>query len=295
MLPDEVRLLFLGFAIAFAGTLLRLAGPAAATLAFGLSGQLLPQPAQGIEDMLVDVLDHMKDAELVPCLGPDLGQHGRIEVGAVGDHDLGHQAPVVEVVQEAAHVVLVVVPHQSEGDREIVDGVGGQQQSAMAQMDFVDAQGAGEVVQSPLPIGRHFDLAHFPVQTVVEKAIGELEMEIALESLTQPFHAHAVVEQTVDDSLADPVGILRTRLDPIELGAKGLATRAVGAVFSNFDFENHDLAIGDIANQTGMSVLAPSHLAALRTGEGLRRARKPSHANTRFQSIHACVPPGFCA
>src|SRR5439155_7346540 len=83
------------------GLLLGLARPTAAAFAFALPAQLSAQPAQGIENMLVDVLEDMKDAQLVSCLGPNLGQHGGIEVRAIGDHNLGRETPVLEVVQEA--------------------------------------------------------------------------------------------------------------------------------------------------------------------------------------------------
>jgi len=237
----------------------------------------------------------MKNTQLVSCLGPDLGQHSRIQVGAVADHDLGRKAPILEVVQEAAHVLLVVGPHQGEGHREIVYGVGGQQQGAVTEVNFVDAQGAGEVFQAPLAIARHLDLADFPVEAVVQKAIGEIEIEIALEGLAQPFHAHAVVEQAVDDRIADAVGVFRARLDPLHLSSEGLATGAAGAVFSDFDFEQDDFAIGDIANAAAVNILAASFPAAMRTGKGLRGVREAFHANARLRGIHACVPPGLCA
>src|SRR5262249_7844486 len=108
LLPDEVGLFFLGFAIAFPGALLGLAQPTAPAFAFSLLGQSFAQAAQGIEDMVVDVLDDMENAQLVSCLGPDRRQHFRIQVRAVADHDLWGKSPVLEIVQEAAHVLLIV-------------------------------------------------------------------------------------------------------------------------------------------------------------------------------------------
>jgi len=58
--------------------------------------------------MLVDILEHMKDAQLVSCLGPDVVQHGGIQVRIIGHHDLGCKSPILEVVQETVHMVLVV-------------------------------------------------------------------------------------------------------------------------------------------------------------------------------------------
>ena len=120
-------------------------------------------------------------------------------------------------------------------------------------------------------------------------------MEIAFEGQAQPFHAHTVVEQAVDDGLANAVAVFRSRLDPLHLGSKGLATAAAGAVFSDFDFEPEDLAVSDIADAAGVNILAASPLATLRTRKGLRGAREAFHPNARLHGIHACVPPGFCA
>ena len=113
-------------------------------------------------------------------------------------------------------------------------------------------------------------MADFPIEAVVEKAIGKIEMEIAFQGLAHPFHAHAVVEQPVDDRFADAVGVFGTRLDSLHLSPEGLATATAGAVFSHFDFEHDDLAIGDIANGPGVNILATPPLAARRA----RRARR---------------------
>src|SRR5437762_1083840 len=92
MLPDEMTLFFPGRTIANAGAFLGLASPAASALASAGLGMPTPQAPQRVEDALVDVLEDVKNAQLVACLGPQLGQDLRIQVRAVGDHDLGHKA-----------------------------------------------------------------------------------------------------------------------------------------------------------------------------------------------------------
>ena len=273
---------------------LGLAGPTAAP-AFASPTELLAQAAQGVEHVFVEVLENVKDAQLVSGLGPQFGQHRRIQVRAIGDHDAGSKPPLLEVVQEAAHVVLIVAPHQREGHREVVDRVGGQQQGTVSQVNFVDAEGAGEIRQRPLSVGRQVGLADLPIEAVVEKALGEIEMEIALEGQPEPFHAHAVVEQAVEDRLADPVGILGPRFDPLDRGAEGLAAGTTGAVFSDLDFQPDDFAICEIAHAAGVHILASSAFATAGAGEGLRGAREAFHAHARMNGIHACVPPGFGA
>ena len=78
---------------------------------------------------------------------------------------------VFEVLQEASHVVLIIGGDQRKGDGEITDWVGGQQQDAVAQVQFVDAQGAGEILDGPVPVAGHVGLPDFPVKAVVKEAV----------------------------------------------------------------------------------------------------------------------------
>jgi hypothetical protein len=121
-----------------------------------------------------------------------------VEVRAVGDDDFGQEAVAAEIEQETAHMIFVVARHQGESNGEIAKRIGGQQECAMAEMQFVDAQGAGDVFQGPLTIVGHVDLPDFPIEAVVEKAVGEIEEELALERLLQAIQAHAVFEQASD-------------------------------------------------------------------------------------------------
>ena len=241
----------------FAGAFAGLARPTASAFApSALVGEFASEPSQGIEDAVVDVLDDVKDAELMTGVGPEFGQHGGVEVRAVGDDHVGQEAVVLEVVQEAPHVVLIVGRNQGEGDGEIAQRVGGQKQRAVAQVQFVDAQGAGEMVEGPLAVGGHVGLADLPVEAVVEEAVGQVEEEVALQRLLQAIHAHAVVEQAVDDGFADAVGVLGSRFDALDLGAEGLAAGAAGAVFSDRQFDDEDLAESDVADRSCVGVLA---------------------------------------
>src|ERR1700683_2169173 len=99
---------------------------------------------------------------------------------------------MLEVVQKTPHMVLVVGTHQGKSDGEIPQRVGGQEQGAGAEMYFVDTERAGEILQGPLAVGGHIDLANLPVEAVVQKALGEIEVEIPLQCLAEPLHAHAV-------------------------------------------------------------------------------------------------------
>ena len=89
-------------------------------------------------------------------LRPQFGHRRRIEPRAIGHHDLGLHAPVLEVLEEPAHVIVVVALDQGEGHGKILGRVGGQQQGITAQMKFIDAECAAEAVQDarlpPIPI-----------------------------------------------------------------------------------------------------------------------------------------------
>ena len=48
-------------------------------------------------------------------------------VGAVGHHDFGKKAVLLEIVEKALHVRLIVAAHQGERDGKIAQRIGGQQ------------------------------------------------------------------------------------------------------------------------------------------------------------------------
>ena len=293
MFPDEVGLFFFGLSASAAGATLGLAQAAATGFAFGLVGVSASQTPQGVEDTTVDIFDDVEDTELVPGPGPDLGQQLGIEIRAIADDNGGQKALIFEVLQEAAHMVVIVGRDQGEGDWEIAERIGGQEQSAMAEVQFVDAQGAGELFKGPLPVGRHVGLADLPVEAVVEEAVGEIEQEVALEGLLQTIHAHAVFEQAVNDEIADAVGVLGAWFDAVELGAKGLAAGAAGAIFSDRQLDDDNLAEREIANRSGMSIFARRGFAAMRTRKSLGGAALLHDAHTRLNGFHACVLPGL--
>src|ERR1041384_2779108 len=139
MFPDEVSLLLFGFAAAVACTFLGLAQAAATRLTFGLVGVPTAQASQSREDKLIDVLDDVKDAELMLCLGPDFGQHFGIDIGAVADDDFGGKTMGAEIAKEAAHVLLIVGGNQGEGDGKIAERIGGPEQRALTEVQFVNA------------------------------------------------------------------------------------------------------------------------------------------------------------
>ena len=138
-----------------------------------------------------------------------------------------------------------------------------------------------------------FGLADFPIEAVVEEAVGEIEEELPVQRFLQAVQAHAVIEQAVDDRVADAVGVFGPRFDAFDLRAKGLAARAAGAVFSDRQFDDQNLAEGNVANLSGVSVFAFARLChTADTGKvsGAQTAERYEHAVNGF---HACVLSGW--
>ncbi len=267
-----------------------LAGSAASSLASAGGGVAASESAQGIEDVGVDVLQDVEDAQLVAGVGPHVGQHRGVQIRAVGDDHVRGEAVGLEVVQDASHVALVVGRHQGEGDGEIADRVGGQEQGAVPQVQFIDAQAAGEVRQSPPAVGGQVGLADLPVEAVGQEPGGQVEEEVASHRLLEAVQAQAVVEEAVADGVAHPVGVLGARFDPIDVGAERRATVAGGAVLSDRQFDDEDVSVGEVTNESRVGALATTGRAAVGAGEGVRRTTLPANVNTG--GVHACVLRG---
>jgi WD40 repeat protein len=62
------------------------------------------------------------------------------------------------------------------------------------------------------------------------------------------------------------------------LSPEGLAAQTTGAVFSHFQLDDENLAIGDISHAAAVDLFAASQLATMRAGEGLRGVRLAHHA-----------------
>ena len=213
----------------------------------------------------MDVFEDMEDAQLMLDLRPQGGQHGRIEIRSVGDNDVGVETMEVQLMQEAFHVFLIVGRDQREGDREIAERSGGQEQGLLAEVQFVDAQGAGEVGQGPGAVGGAVDLADLPVQAVVEETIGKVEVEIAVEGGVDLFHVHVVEEEAVEDRLADLIGVAGTGFDAVDLGPEGGTTVAGGVIFGGGQMDDDDGAIGNAADRSLMEAFAAAAASALGT------------------------------
>src|ERR1700722_7024972 len=226
-------------------------------------------------------------------VGPYLYQNFGVKIRAVCHHHQGQETMLFEIAQETLHVILIIGTNQGEGHGEIVERIGSQEQGAMAKGNFIDTERSGEPFQGPLAILGHVHLPDFPVEAIVEEALGQFEMEIPSQGLVKALHAHLGVEQTVKNRLANPVGILGTQLDSLNLGSEGLAAGTTGAVFSDGQLDDKDLAVSDIADRTRVYLFEPPTPATMRTGKCCRSTMTFDHANAWVDGFHACVLSGL--
>jgi hypothetical protein len=293
LFPDEIGFFLLGGLQLPPLALLSLVRSAASTFAASDASVFPTVTSHGVQDVLVDVLDDVKNAQLMLGVGPDLCQNFGVKIGAIGHHHKRQETMLLEVTQKALHVILIIVANQCEGYGEITERVGGQEQRAMTEVNFIDTERSRELFQGPLAILGHVHLLNFPVEAIVEKALGQFEMEVPSQGFVKAVHAHLVVEQSVEDCFADSIGVFGPRLDSLNLSSEGLATGTTSAVFSDCQFDNEDLSVGDIADLAAMCLLEPPTFAALRTGESRRSTISFDDASARPNSIHACVLSGL--
>src|SRR4029077_509325 len=124
---------------------------------------------------------------------------------------------------------------QGKRHREIPQGIGGQQQGVLTQVEFIDAQGAREMGQGPTAVGSAIELSRLPVEAVVEEAVGQVVVEVTPEGALDLPEAHAILKDAVEDSLTDLVVVVCLGLDALDLGAEGGAAVAGGPVFGGGD------------------------------------------------------------
>ena len=87
-----------------------------------------------------------------------------------------------------------------------------------------------------------------------------------MQGLLDLAETHAIVEDTIEDRLADLVIVVGLGRDAFPRGAEGGAAVAGGPVFGGGDMNNEDGLVGDGANAAFVEVPASAELSALRAG-----------------------------
>ena len=86
---------------------------------------------------------------------------------------------------------------------------------------------------------------------VVDEPRGEVQEELAAERLQGPFDVHAVLEDAVEDQVADLVVVLGLGEDALGGVAEGRAAVAAGLILAVGDLQVGDGLVGDGADACG--------------------------------------------
>jgi hypothetical protein len=105
-----------------------------------------------------------------------------------------------------------------------------------------------------------------PVQAVVDEATGEFEQEVTLPGQAGAFDVATVVQEAVEDDLADGVVVVGLGRDARRAGAEGLAARAGGLVLCLVDVQPGDPAVSQGADAAVKAADAAALLAAVGAG-----------------------------
>jgi hypothetical protein len=180
---------------------------------------------------------------------------------------------------------------QGEGDRQVRERVGGQEQREAAQVEFVDAEGAAEVREHLAAMRRHVESRGEVVEHVVDEPRGEIEKELPLERLKDSFNAHAVFDDALQHQIPDLVVVLGLGEDALGCVAKGGGAAAPGVILAVDDFQEGDGLVGDGAHSSGQGPCPSAEFAALRAGGFLGSAvdRYDEGFVCVYIRAHACV------
>src|SRR5512142_997300 len=184
---------------------------------------------------------------------------------------------------------LVVGGGQGEGHGQVGERVGGQQQGEAAEVQFVDAERAAEVLQDRAAVRGHVKPPGMVVEHVVDEPRGKVQEELAAERVQGPFDAHAVLEHAVEHQVADLVVVEGPGEDSLWGVAEGLATVTAGSILAAGDLQNGDGLVGDGAYLAWECPLAPAELTALRAGGLLGGAVDRYNDGCGSFGAHACV------
>lgn len=158
-------------------------------------------------------------------------------------------------------------------------------------MEFVDAEGAAEVLEHLAAMRRHVESRGEVVEHVVDEPRGEIEQELPLERLEDPFDAHAVFDDALQHQIPDLVVVLGLGEDALGCGAKGGGAATPGVILAVGDFQEGNGLVGDGANGSGQGACPSASLAAHWAGGFLGGAvnRYNEGRGCGYIRAHACV------
>ena len=108
-------------------------------------------------------------------------------------------------------------------------------------------------------------MVDFPIQAVVEEAVGEVEEKITVQGSVDLFHVHVVEEEAVEDCFTDLIGVTGIGVDAVDLGSEGGTAVARGYIFRGGAVEDDDGVIGNAADGSLMEPFAVARPSAVGT------------------------------
>lgn len=231
----------LSFELARSGLLLSTWSATPFLDAFGF--QLAPNRPCRVENQLIEFRDYMEYAQLMFGIRPNLLECQRIQVRTIRNDCMRRKPVIVEVSHEPNHVRGIILGNQSTSDRVVGDRVTGQQQYTMAQMNLINAQDATELREHVLAELVAIEFSDRMIQCRVNVTRGKFDQEVTLHTGLDCRKVQLVVENPVDDGLANSVVILGFEVDMIRMAVKRFAAVALGPVFAVVNFQPENLLI----------------------------------------------------
>ena len=112
-------------------------------------GEFIAEGWGGLQDVLIDLGEHVEDAELMLDMFPAFDEGLLVQGRAIGDDDLWRKPEGLDFVQKHGYRRLVAFAHHLPGDGGIQQWIGGEKYVSAALVHLVDAQDLGEILQAP--------------------------------------------------------------------------------------------------------------------------------------------------
>ncbi len=137
-----------------------------------------------------------------------------------------------------------------------------------APVQFVDAHNTAEVLHGRLSLPGLPQASQSPVEAVVDEATGQVEQEVAFHGRTGTLDVEAVVEDAVEDGLANEVVVFGFGADVGRTRAKRLAAFTAGGVLCVKDVQPDDADVGQRTHEAIQATFAVAATTA--AGAGVR-------------------------
>ena len=109
-------------------------------------GEFIAERTGGLQDVLIDLGQHVEDAELLLDMFPAFDEGLLVQGRAIGDDHLRRKPQGLDFVQKGVHRRLVALTHHLPGDGGIQQRIGGKEYVSAALVHLVDAQDLGEIL-----------------------------------------------------------------------------------------------------------------------------------------------------